>query len=626
MIFRTKSVATLTMKPMATLVSVLFAGALSSSAAFAATAAVQDLGATAVDAPQTVSIVLQLHDVDKLERFIAHTVNPNSDEYRQFLSVEEFTERYAPSDADIQRVKKSLSALGITVNEVYKNHMVIRATGTTAQFNQFFNTQLHNYSEKNTIYSKPNVPVTVPAEISDVVLAVTGLNSKEHAHPRSRQLPAAAAKSSQAAIVNAKLINQSGTTNAPGLFTVQDVASLYNVTPLYNHHFYGQGRTIGIATLATFDPNDAYTYWSSIGLKVNPNRIKQIHIDGGAGTNGADETTLDVEQSGGLAPAAKVVVYDAPNTDSGFMDVFFKAAADNKVDTLSVSWGSPEIAQTPEVMAGQHQAFLELAAQGISVFAAAGDEGAYDINNNQGPFAYPGCSQLLTVDSPASDPYVVAAGGLTLASVLQFQNGTTLTIPKDRPWGWDYLQNYFSPSIYYTYLFPVGGGGGVSLNFDLPKYQKNVPGTQVSAAGQSLVCSAYTPSDLFDAPAGYAGRNVPDVSLNADPDTGYLVYVSGGWLQGYGGTSFVAPQLNGIAALVSQHSHSRLGHLNPQLYARFLQYGYAKNSPFTAITSGDNLYWQATQGYNPASGIGALNVNNLARSFGISDDDWGDDD
>ena len=116
------------------------------------------------------------------------------------------------------------------------------------------------------------------------------------------------------------------------------------------------------------------------------------------------------------------------------------------------------------------------------------------------------------------------------------------------------------------------------------------------------------------------------MSLNADPDTGYLVYVSGGWLQGYGGTSFVAPQLNGIAALVSQHSHSRLGHLNPQLYARFLQYGYAKNSPFTAITSGDNLYWQAAQSYNPASGIGALNVNNLARSFGISDDDWGDDD
>ena len=93
------------------------------------------------------------------------------------------------------------------------------------------------------------------------------------------------------------------------------------------------------------------------------------------------------------------------------------------------------------------------------------------------------------------------------------------------------------------------------------------------------------------------------------------MYVGGAWIYGYGGTSFVAPQLNGIAALISQVNGGRLGHLNPQLYARLNQYGYGSNSPFNAITTGDNLYWQAAPNYNPGSGIGTLNVNNLAKSF-----------
>ena len=614
-------------KPLVKLVSaVSLASGLLAGNAIAATeyVAAQDMGAAAPVQTQTISIILQLRHVHELQEFIAASVNPNSDQYHQFLSVEEFTRQYSPSVADVERVKDALQALGIQVNEVYKNRLVISATGTAAQFNQFLGTEIHNYQEKNISYSKPNRHITIPDSLADVVLTVTGLNTKPHAQPRSHSI----AKASGGAIdINAKtvtLLNRSATANAPGLFTVADVASLYNINPLYEHHIWGQGRTIGIATLATFLPSDAYTYWQSVGLKISSDKIRQIHVDGGAGTNGTEETTLDVEQAGGLAPAARVFVYDAPNTDSGFIDVFFKAAVENKVDSISTSWGGPEIAQDNDILNGQHEAFLELAAQGISVFAAAGDQGAYDINSNQGSYAYPGCSQLLSVDSPASDPYVVAAGGLTLAGTQTLKHGA-ITVPKDRPWAWDYLQNYFttyySADTYYAQLFPVGGGGGVSVNYALPKYQKNVPGTQVSAANQSLICQSTSgpPQDLVDMPAAYAGRNVPDISLNADPDTGYALYVGGAWAYGWGGTSFVAPQLNGIAALISQFSQSRLGHLNPQLYARFKQYGYSKNSPFTAITSGDNEYWQATQSYNPASGIGALDVTNLARSFWVFD-------
>jgi kumamolisin len=107
-----------------------------------------------------------------------------------------------------------------------------------------------------------------------------------------------------------------------------------------------------------------------------------VHVDGGgelSSAAGSGETSLDVEQSGGLAPQAKIIVYDAPNTDPGFIDVFYKAASDNLVDSLSVSWGQAEVLYFEAVIGADHtgqllafhQAFLELAAQGISTFASA---------------------------------------------------------------------------------------------------------------------------------------------------------------------------------------------------------------------------------------------------------------
>jgi kumamolisin len=143
----------------------------------------------------------------------------------------------------------------------------------------------------------------------------------------------------------------------------------------YNAMSCSIGGWASVAVASAFLPEDAYTYWRLIGLNVLANRITQVHIDGG-GELSADaesgETSLDVEQSGGLAPRARIIVYDAPNNDPGFIDLFYKAASDNLVDSLSVSWGDSEIydlqAVIGEYAPGQllalHQAFLELAAQG----------------------------------------------------------------------------------------------------------------------------------------------------------------------------------------------------------------------------------------------------------------------
>jgi subtilase family serine protease len=232
------------------------------------------------------------------------------------------------------------------------------------------------------------------------------------------------------------------------------------------------------------------------------------------------------------------------------------------------------------------------------------------------------------VDHPSADPYVTAAGGTTLPITLTLAHGNVV-VAQERPWGWDYLENYIVTNYgQYTYdsvFFPVGGGGGVSFNFPAPSWQLGLAGRRTTPADFSTLFfyPNYTPTnpdtsvaeDLADLPIGYAGRNLPDVSLNADPETGYLLYFGGVFYNGNGGTSFVAPQLNGIAALLTQSAGTRLGFLNPQLYAIFTHRGYGPKSPFNAITTGTNLYWHAIPDYNPASGLGTLDVTKLEKEL-----------
>lgn len=522
-----------------------------------------DLGPAAGSEVKNVSLALKLHNRTQLETFVNNTITAGSPQFRQFLSVDQFTARYAPSAAEVQTVIKNLQAAGIQVTDTAANRLVLKASGTVAAFNRYFSVTIHDFAAAGGKYHAPVTLPQIPAAIAGSVVAVAGLSSEPIYHSQHKS---AAFVSGE---VPAVVLPSSGTaTGVPGSFTVGDVANLYQVNPLYKLGISGKGRTVGIATLATFDQTDAYGYWTAIGLKVKPNRITEVAVDGGAGADGADETTLDVQQSGGLAPNANIIVYEAPNTDQGFLDLFVNAVVDNKVDSLSVSWGAPEIATDPNLALAEDQVFLEAAAQGISLFASTGDAGAYDINDANLPFTFPSFTQTLTVDSPSSSPYITGGGGITLAGTQQHRFGT-VNVPKDRAWGWDYLQNYFDTNYaqlggYFALAFPVGGGGGVSVNENLPDYQKHVPGVKKSAPNQSLIFYPNFPDlsgaqDLADLPAGFAGRNLPDVALNADPYTGYLLYFGGTMFAGNGGTSFVAPQLNGITALLGEVIHGRVG-------------------------------------------------------------------
>ncbi|MGN6740706.1 S53 family peptidase [Dyella sp.] len=613
------------------------------------------LGAQAADAPQrmdmgiapssqpvNVTLMLKLRDEAGLERFIQQTVTPGSPNFQKFLSTAEFASRYGATDAQIKRVQRYLAAQGLR-SEVLANHVTVRVSGSLGQFATAFHAPIHNYRSLATgkVFHRPAAALVMPTELADSVAATLGL-SNESTYLSHRittpRLPQTMSRLSglnvMGALRSTAAASNPTATGQPGEYTVGDVANFYNINPLYQRGISGAGSTVAIVTLSDFDPADAEAYWSGIGLATKPHRIEQIHVDGGGSINGGSgETALDVEQAGGLAPFADVLVYDAPNTTASFLNAFAQAVSDNRADSISTSWGLPEIYNfaalnvdgakvndTTDVgsLRAFHQIFMEAAAQGQSVFAASGDSGAYDTVRGLGYGTGPGdFSAPLTVDSPASDPYITAAGGTTTPFSFAFGSNPVASITQESVWGWSYLQNYFD--TYYGAgaidLFSVGGGGGVSSYWRRPAYQFLTRGVQATENHQSLDYNdpASGPTTLLRLPNHFHGRNLPDISLNADPETGYLVVSSadGGVTSGSGGTSFVAPQLNGISALLRQSAGHRIGLWNPQVY--FLQnvFGYGRYSPFNSVNAGDNWFYHGAPRYTPGAGIGTLDVENL---------------
>ncbi|WP_329742560.1 S53 family serine peptidase [Dyella sp. A6] len=597
-----------------------------------------DMGSASANGTTNVTLILKLRNREALAQYIRDTVTPGSPHFQQFLTTSQFASRYGATPADIARVQAWLKQQGLS-STVMANHLAIRTSGTMQQFETAFRTSVHTFTSRATgrRFHRPLTQPLLPTSIADLVAATTGLNTQRtfHSH-RIRTLPLSNQQQTLLPLVHASSSGNPTATGQPGSYTVGDVADMYDINPLYKRGITGAGSTVAIVTLSNFYPSDATTYWNDIGLTTKPDRITQVHVDGGAPIDsGSGETALDVEQSGGIAPDANIIVYDAPNAGNGFIDAFAQAVSDNKADSISTSWGAAEMfnfaalnvsgaRDTDTSDAGDlrafHEILMEAAAQGQSVFAAAGDSGAYDTVRALGFGGGPGeFNSPLSVDSPASDPYITAAGGTTVPYSFSFAGGPTASVTQESVWGWDYLQTYLDTNAptaggWHQYLFSVGGGGGVSVYWRTPFYQMFTRGIRRSEKGQTLTYNDPS-SGLYTwlkLPGNFRGRNVPDISLNADPETGYIVVSTyDGGLISEGGTSFVAPQLNGISALLSQSLHHRVGFWNPQLY--FLQnvFGYGPWSAFHAVNAGDNWFYQGAPHYTPGAGLGTLDVANF---------------
>jgi kumamolisin len=565
------------------------------------------------------------------------------------LSVAQFASRFGQPAAQIAPLVAFLKASGITAT-VDADHLDVQTTGTVADYNQALGITQSDFKtaavpargerrgRAAVVFHGTAQPTSLPAAVAPIVLSVLGLTDYPTGFSNAVHTPKLTGKLGPAAV-------QAGN-RTPASF-----ASSYGLTPLLRAGHAGQGQTIGIVTLASLRPSDATHFWSSVlKIRTRPGRIALDNVDGGAGAvsedNGSDETTLDVEQSGALAPDAGLVVYQAPNTDAGFIDAFATAASQNRAGVVSTSWGQSEtfvaasVAQQKE-SASYAQAFdemfLELAAQGQSTFAAAGDSGAYDASADLG-------TTNLSVDEPASSPWITAAGGTTLPGTIEVAQGLSATVGHQRAWGWDWLwplwQQLGAPSEDAFILADnvAGGGGGYSTVEARPGYQTRyqsqslnvsvfnaveylTPDTLTSTTGLSLPSTwDFTPAPTVTSGTS-TGRAVPDLSADADPFTGYAEYFTGftgnPLEAGWGGTSFVAPQLAGAAAVINSYVGHRTGFWNPALY----RFAAGKGSPFTPLasvgTGNDNLYFTGRKGdrYNPATGLGVPNLTRLAALF-----------
>jgi subtilase family serine protease len=600
---------------------------------------ISDLGIAAAGDVKTVTIGLAVRNRAALDAAVASVGDPASANFRKFITPEVFAATYGQTPASVAQVSAWLKSKGFSITKVHANNLLITVQATNAQIAAAFGTTIHSFTDSGVAYQAPATNAVIPAQFAGVISAVSGLSNRPMATSHRVTVPSTGVLADDLAKAQRTAGPLKPAANPPGFYTTVDVAAKYNINPLYGKGYTGAGKTIGIATLASYYQSDAYHYWSDLKLAVSNTRITDVLVDGGPTdgplSEGAGETTLDVEQSGGIAPGADMRVYMAPNTGSGFVDVFAQAVIEDKVDVLSVSWGSPEIVNDGATLDLFHTIFEQAALQGIPIIAASGDAGAFDINRS---YPYPACSTLLSVDFPAADPTVLAAGGTTLPNTTAHKFGS-VTVATERAWSWDYLKDYivtyYGTGLYYGSYLVVGGGGGVSVNFAQPSWQGKLTGTALSATAQTLICGpavtggAY--ADFVDMPSNATGRNLPDLSLNADPYSGYTVYESqpfnmpAAYSGNSGGTSFVAPQLNGIFTLISQgipvtaaNPKGRVGTPGPQLYAAFKKVGYGTGSPFKAITAGTNGYYKSTATYNPATGLGSLDVDALATTLGAT--------
>ena len=351
------------------------------------------------------------------------------------------------------------------------------------------------------------------------------------------------------------LQNGTGPGNA---FSPNDIRKAYNLTTIPTT---GKGQVVALVALAGYKTSDILTYQQYFHLPAIP--LKNILVNGFDGSPGVDgddeEVTLDIEMVLAVAHGLeKIIIYEGKNDPNGPLNVYQKIADDNTAKQISTSWGIPERELGKVFLNAENQIFMQMAAQGQTLFAASGDNGAYDTE----------AGHILNVGDPAANPYVVGVGGTSLIL--------------------DASQNYSSESVWNEGLASqAAGGGGVSIIWKIPSYQIGVPGI-----------------------ASTKFRNVPDVALNAHGDAGYSVYYDGQWHE-LGGTSAAAPLWAAYLALINEQrvldGKAVMGYMLPRLYALEATSSYLDD--FHDITQGNNFHYRAGPGYDNATGLGTINSN-----------------
>ena len=529
--------------------------------------------------------------------------DPSSPNYHHWLTPEQYADRFGLSQNDINQVKAWLQAQGFQVTQTARSRNWVSFSGTAAQVQAAFQTEIHHFSLNGETYYANATEPCVPSALADVVLGIHALDNYR-LKPRSvfRHVKTEPNPNFTSSISGNTFV-------APG-----DFATIYDVNSLYATGIDGTGQSIAVMGQTNILMSDVEAFRRASGLPANDPTVILIPGSPDPGVVSADltEASLDVEWSGAVAKNA-TILYVNSGTANGVLDSLQYTIDQNLAPVISISygaceqdWGSSNL-QFAEVLAQQANS------QGMTIVAASGDSGATDCDFSTNPnIPVTIATHGLAVDAPASLPEVTGMGGT------EFNEGSgTYWLPAPTqdvsPSALSYIPEVVWNGTSQTNGL-LAGGGGASASFPKPSWQ----------TGNGV-------------PADNA-RDVPDISLNASTDHDGLLFCSqGSCVSGYrdssqnllvaGGTSAGAPTFAGLVALINQQINSPQGNVNPVLYA------LAASSPeaFHDITTGNNMEpcqagttdcpaggpigYSAAVGYDLASGLGSIDALNLVTAW-----------
>lgn len=504
-------------------------------------------------------------DPAAVEALATAVSDPSSDAYGQYLSPQQFRQRFAPSQAQVNAVQTWLQSQGFTVDYTPLNNHYVAAEGTVAQAQTAFGATFGMYSVAGMTLRSPSSDISIPSSLTGIVSGVIGLDESaalvhtniavEPGAPPSPAFVSAQPCSSYWAEKTTSDLTGVNISNPPGYtlplplapcgYLPSQIRGAYGVA---NSGFDGSGQSVAIIdAYASPTIQQDLDHWSAIrgmpstkitqviapGTLIRPENKRQ----GPQGWYG--EETLDVEAVHGMAPAAHIVYVGAPNN---YQDL--DAALNHVVDRHLASIVTNSYGFLTELLpAGfikpYEDTILQGAAEGIGIYFSSGD------NSDESLVV-----GYKTTDWPASSPFVTAVGG------------TSLGVGKDNSrvvetgWG-TYTASLRSNGSWTSPSWLYGAGGGVSRLFAEPAYQTGV-----------------VPAGVFTA-QGRTGRAVPDIAAFGDPNTGYLIGQTQTFPDGsvkysefrIGGTSLSSPIMAGIMALADQANGSAHGFANPAFYA-----------------------------------------------------------
>jgi hypothetical protein len=499
----------------------------------------------------TVSVYIRRrNDAPQLPDLASLAATPHRE--KRYLSREDFAAHYGASQEDLNKVAEFAAANGLSVVESSVPRRVVVLKGTVAQMTKSFAVDLGMYETPNEKYRGREGEIHVPKEIADIVEGVFGLDNRRMAQPLFRKSEKSAAEVSPA--------------QATVPLTPPEVGQLYGFPTSPN----AAGQTIGIFEFGGgYKPSDVQLFYNSLHLPVPS--ITSVSVDGQPNNPGNDdyttETLLDIGVAGSAAPGSKLVVYFAPWTETGWVDIISTAIHDavNKPSVISISYGWPEndtfngLTWSLAAIKTVNEKFQEAAALGVTIFASSGDDGSScGEADSKAHVLYPG-----------SDPFVTCCGGTTISNVS----------------GLNFTEDVWNDNS-------VTGGGISDIftppnGFPLPIWQNwaNIPGS------------------VND---GHKGRGIPDIAGNADPDSGYTLFQNGVNIGAVGGTSATAPLYAGLAALMNAGLGEPVGYLNPNLYAVPYSYVFRDINDGQSNATGGAPGYKSGPGWDACTGLGSV--------------------